>query len=431
MILSTNLAFGRTLPWSLLPAGTGRVLWIGLSLIFLGLCFTAEWRRSWIQAMDRFVARSDGRSARWALVLLVLGNLVLSVLNYRQFERFGYTMPYAQVIWCVIAAFTVRLDRLWVSCLFSLGMLVTAIFHFPLHIDRSDMLLVLGRGLAQWKEGISPYQPFVMESGVSNWLSYLPPVILSHLPAAVVGLDLRWNQVLYRGMWMAILAWTLRQRRHAGGDPPSSAWRLLMHLFILSPYFNYRHELYFEFYFVILALYGFVPKWRPLSLALMVLTRQWAWVLAPFEVLRAWMRRSGVRSLGFFLAWLIVLGGGLGWLLSLTTTLEVFLKSAFWFQDRLEWKIFPGDFGLTLAPLYYTTGMAKVAQVIQAGAVVFAVGLTGLKQRSLRTGSLATIALVVFVLFNHHFWAYFWLSPAFWIVCNELGPSRGTPETQV
>ena len=149
-------------------------------------------------------------------------------------------------------------------------------------------------------------------------------------------------------MWMAILPGH-RQRRHAGGDPPSSAWRLLMHLLFCLLILTTGMSL-FEFYFVILALYGFVPA--TLSLALMVLTRNGR-VLAPFEVPAPDAEeRSPVVWFLFGLAYCSRWRSR--WLLSLTTTLEVFLKSAFWFQDRLEWKIF-WAICLTLAPLYYTT----------------------------------------------------------------------------
>src|SRR5579863_2658702 len=77
VLLSTDFALGKSLPWSLLPYHGGRWLWAAVSLAFAAVLF----EQAGLIRLGALWARIGGRAVRFfggrpGLMLLVLGNAV-------------------------------------------------------------------------------------------------------------------------------------------------------------------------------------------------------------------------------------------------------------------------------------------------------------------------------------------------------------------
>lgn len=406
LVLSQIAGVGRTLPWSLFPFQTGRILWLVLTALFLGVLFSARWRSVVLARSTPILAR------RSALALLVLANAAFALLNWQHYERFGYIFPVTQFFLIGICAFTVRLGRPWISCVLSIGLLASSMFYFPLAPQRSDMLPVISMSLDQWVRGISPYQWSVFADGAPARMIYLPGTLFSHLPAWLLGMDLRWNTVLYRLCWMVLL---FRGLRRSSASPLT--WGVF-HLFVLNPYLNYRHELYLEFFLLLVVAYWTAPRSRWLLIPLMIVTRQWAWVIAPFLILVELQdrRRLPLLAAGF----LAVLGGSV-LLLARSTSWELFRQSLLVFDNNFGHSGFYGDYGFSLAPLFFHLGLSKLFQPAQAFVcfTIFSATYWFWRTQRERVYRSAAICWCLFLMLNSHYWLYFWLSPALWILASE------------
>lgn len=410
-LLGLNLAVGKTLPWSLLPFHLGTVVWTLGCIGLLALIFSPKLQLDFSGAMQRVVV-----AFRFWPQLLILANAAFALLNYRHFASFGYQLPWLQLVGCLVVLPWVRADRLWLSVGFSLFFLATSIYYFPLHAERSDMLAVIQVAWDAWKAGGSPYGLFTLKNAV-NGMPYLPITFLSHAGAALLGLDLRFNSLFFRTLWMAWLAW---RTSHLSAQSP---WRIAAGFLILSPYLSFRHDLYFEIFCLLLCAYAFTPRLRTSLVPVLIATRQWSWVLAPFLLLSQCRREGWGRTVGLFVLASGVIGLTLVALLAPTTSQSRFLETVFSFKDRLEYANYPGDYGLTLAPIFYAFHIPGLAQPLQVLAVA-ACGICALLRPSneVRWG---TIAWIAFLLLNFHFWIYFWISLIVWLVAVGVKSESG------
>ena len=147
------------------------------------------------------------------------------------------------------------------------------------------MLPVIKMGLDRLKSGLDPYHPFIIFGSTKDIMGYLPGTFFLNWPAWALGLDLRWNTVFYRAIWM-LLIWRAEKKE------PKITRLTLLHYLALSPYLNFRHDLYFEGFLLIIVVYFLYPKLRPLFLSLGVFTRQWFWILSPFLIYREYLRQA-------------------------------------------------------------------------------------------------------------------------------------------
>ena len=404
MLVFQVLGFGRTLPWSVLPLGLGHFFWMVISVGFL------VWlKKPGIIKSDTILNLAARRFSLMGFALFILPFLAFDVFR---FSHFGYGFPTAHLIILSVIVPFLRRDRLWVSFLLSLLLLVASIIHFPLHPDRSDMLPVIQTGLDFWGAGKSSYSIFQMGDR-TNFMSYLPGTMFFHLPAWWMGMDLRWNTVFLRLCWMLLILFVLK-RRHFWAE--RNGVMTALHFFALSPYLNFRHDLYFEGFFLLLVLFMVVPKRRWLWLPLMIWTRQWSWVLTPFflgaQILQK-RRIDGQTALKCIAGLLGVIACFL--VLLKQSTFSEFMHATFWFQDVITKPEYSGDYGLTLAPVFYAVHISTVLQKLQGiiALILFFLALRELKKKQ-RTDWLrwAGCCWVWFLMLNPHFWLYFWLSPA-------------------
>lgn len=403
VLLAQNFAVGKSLPWASLPWGLGRMLWLAATFIFVTFLVArppARAARGIENAWERI------RSSNWLIPGLMLGNAAYSLLSFLRFKPFGYAFPWPHLVLCLTGAVLLRRPSLIRACAFSLALLVASIFVFPIHPGRSDMLFVIAEAFKVWRSGGELYRPMSFSFGTTG-MFYLPLTFFSHLPAWWLGLDLRWNQFFYRALWMAILLWRSRDGR------TDSRWSDVAQLFILSPYFNFRHDLYFEAFFVLLAGWSTWPRLRWLLAPAAVACRQWAWVLFPFWALREARTRGWVRAATQHLLGFALVIGLVTWLIGSGTPAAVVVKGMFPTHMFLGYAQYDKDYGLTLAPVLFWLNAFSWVQALQA-ALVLGFGVAALRTRSReRIGLLGLSALSAFVLLNMHFWIYFWLTPVF------------------
>ncbi len=403
--LGLNLAVGKQYPWSFLPLHLGRLLWLALSFGLVALVALPRLQRGFVDRLAPVFAHRLWPPA------LVLANAGFGLLNYHHFAALGYQLPWLQLVACAAVLPWVRKDRLWLSVALSLVLLGLSIVYFPLNVARSDMLPVIRAAWDAWRSGASPYGTVMLPNG-PNRMPYLPLTFLSHAGAALAGLDLRFNELVFRAAWMGWLA------RRAARLPVGSPWLGVATALVLSPYLNFRHDLYFEVFCLGLVAYAFAPWLRTALIPVLVATRQWAWVVAPFWLLERCRREGWGRALAVFAASSLGLALALVALFCRSTSLHELYEAVFVFQGRMSLASYAQDYGLTFAPILYSLHATAVAQPIQALVSAACLGLAWRSGSELRW---ATAAWVGFLLLNYHFWIYFWISPVVWLVASGIG----------
>ena len=437
-LLAQNFGLGRTYPWALLPYGIGRWIWLAPTLGLLALLaeqaglvrFGGRWRK-----IAAGCERALGHRA--ALIVLLAGNALFQIVNWNHFGRYGYTFPWTHLALLAAAAVYVRRDRFWLSCALSLALLIASIVHFPLDVERSAMLAGVQSAWTDLALGRNPYaMARPLDNGFMVVMPYLPGTFFSHAPAWILGLDLRWNQFCWRALWMPAVAMALARL------PAQSPWRTVAHVFVLNPYFNFRHELYYEVFFVLIVAYHAWPRWRWLGLPALVWTRQWAWVLAPFLALD-WLGvrnqrpepgkgRPGAqgrldwRGAGRQAAWLAagmaLVSGAFILALWPITTWAAFTARTLGFVGRSS----PFEYGLTLGPVAARLGLTWLLHPAQAAALG-ALGAVTLwrwwhdrdsppAQASESIERMGLVSLCVVILLNPFYEVSFWTDASFWIL---------------
>ncbi len=253
---------------------------------------------------------------------------VLSLASFyyesRHFERFGYHLLWSWYL--IVMAFAVLSGACFLrfrSAAWVVGGAVVcyvagqllAIRSFPLNYLRSDMLPVVQWADQRLAHGLNPYTTMHVGDRLYDF-PYLPGVLVAYLPMIGMGLDPRWLNVGCVAV-MAIMLYrvALPQARLTAAA--------LIAVFLLSPFLQYRHDLYLA------------PHWLLLVTAVVLLQRRWfswgavvfglsmavyqlSWVLWPFLLLYA-LRRRG---------WLEVLRIGGFSLLAMAAVTGPFLRSA-------------------------------------------------------------------------------------------------------
>ena len=257
-----------------------------------------------------------------------LGFEILSILSFyyesRHFERFGYHLSWTWYLFVTaIAVLSVGAYLRFGSAGSLIGGAVgcyvagevLAIRSFPLNYLRSDMLPVVQWADERLAHGLNPYTTMHVGNRVYDF-PYLPGVLVAYLPAIEVGIDPRWlNTGCVVVLAMVLYRAALPERRLGAAA--------LIAVFLLSPFLQYRHDLYLAPHWLLLAT-AFVmlqrrwSGWGAVVFGLSMAVYQLSWVLWPFVLLYA-LRRRG---------WLEVLRtGGLS-LLGMAVVIGPFLRSA-------------------------------------------------------------------------------------------------------
>jgi hypothetical protein len=415
-------------------------------------------------------------SASQLILMVTLGASTLFLVNIaaffftaHKFAEFGYQRPLAHVAIAILTTLViifraVNLSKLRepsqaqfifeVACLSGvahLAFFVASIFTFTVHPDRSDMLPVIEGAWRQIGLGGDPYSFLHVGSRTDNRMPYLPGTWLSFAPSALLGIDLRWSALLWKSIFTYSLLMSLKKNN-------SIAFSFMTILFFLSPHFNQRHELYFDFFLCVVFLMFSQSRARPKVSALLlgaaVLTRQWAWVLAPFLTLgllwtallratpgpKSLPRKTGGTSVAILQSLKYgILGAGL---ILCPAALIVFRGGAtstlfdavFAFQSERLLTSFRPEYGLSLMPILNAIGFERdLLKLPQLTLLLICLSAFLYQLNSitkvLNTGDpeshkisadtnirvvaaqYSLLALSLFILMNPHFWSYFWLTP--------------------
>lgn len=392
-----SLAFGKTFPWGYFPFDLGRWLWLFITASFF---FQFLFPSKKIKEHLFLLFEKSGFLRAWLFT-----NLVYLGFSYFQFAHFGYSLPLLASGVVLAGLFFVRQDKPLVSLTINLLILGCSLVQFPIHIDRSDMLIVTQNAMELLAKGMDPYLE-LHEKGRAVTYGYLPGIFLSYFPAWSLGLDLRWNNLIFRALWLFLLLRVIKNSKKKEALIP-------FHYLALSPYINFRHDLYFEAFLFLLVAYFALSKTRYLCLPLMLITLQWSWIIAPFLVLndlREHPRRK-LQILGLYLGCGFATALGIYWILNPVVVWKAMLEKMFWFQKVVGDAQFNFDYGLNLKWLFLKLGLLHWMQRLQA--LILAGIFLGVITKKLKGSSLnwAAVALFLFLVLNGHFWLYFWNTP--------------------
>ena len=251
-------------------------------------------------------------------VMFEICSVVGFIYEARHFYRFGYMIHaddtavfLVALSCCALLAFSGTFSwRLLLGVLlaYTAGLWL-AIRDFPLNYLRSDMLPVIVWADSRLAAHLNPYATMYVGGRVYDF-PYLPGMLVAFLPAVEAGVDVRWTT------WICILLLAMLLYRSCRSDRRREA-TLLLGIFLLSPFLQYRHELYLA------------PHWLALGATVVLLTRRrysWAaaafgvsmalyqlsWVLFPFLALYAWRRGRWPETLKTMLvsvaAMLVIVG---------------------------------------------------------------------------------------------------------------------------
>ena len=173
-----------------------------------------------------------------------------------------------------------------------------AILSFPLSYLRSDMLPVIFWAERALLSGRNPYQHFYVAERIYDF-PYLPGTLLSFAPAQALHLDLRWASIAYVIAGMSLIYWATTETSR-----PKVV--LLIGLFALCPYLQYRHELYTQgHFFSLIVVFVMMQRrhfaWAAAAFGLSMVISQFSWVIFPFFLLNA-LRRGGWKEVGRMMA---------------------------------------------------------------------------------------------------------------------------------
>lgn len=264
------------------------------------------------------------KSSLWVCFAFEVSSLLAFLYESRHFERFGYHLSWGAyscvfAISVLAAATFVRFrSGMWLF-VGALGCYVAgeifSICCFPLNYLRSDMLPVVQWADQRLVHGLNPYTTMHVGNRLYDF-PYLPGVLLAYLPGVRLGVDPRWTNVACVVV-LALMLYkaTLPRKRLITGA--------LVAVFLLSPFLQYRHDLYLAPHWLLLVITVILlqkrsSSWAAVTFGLSMAVYQLSWVLWPFLLLHA-LRRRG---------WLGVLRTAVLSLLAMAVVIGPFLHAA-------------------------------------------------------------------------------------------------------
>lgn len=167
---------------------------------------------------------------------------------------------------------------------------LVSIFSFPLHPGRSDMLPLIVEGCTSFLSGMTPYGFYDIPHHLV--FTYLPGMWLPYVPAVALQLDPRLVSLSCIVVSVLIIAFFTREQ---GGRSC-----LLLPVFLLTPYLQYRHEIYLGVLFLVLSIVFVLflrSRWLMGSAVFgyALATYQFTWVIFPFALVSIYRSSGGAR----------------------------------------------------------------------------------------------------------------------------------------
>ncbi len=274
-----------------------------------------------------------------------------------------------------------------------------SIINFPLHQERSDMLLLIKAASERFLNGANPYIEYNIFNPVM--LTYLPGMWLSYLPAVVLGMDIRYmNLILLVASAVVFISNTEKRSRIRQS--------VFAAIFFLNPWLIFRMKSTFRF----------ISRCSSLQLYLSKkIFHQWSFRLGPrfisvfmdsLSLYLALLRsRYGIRA-----ASKAALIGAAGFLLLVVPFLaaspEEFYKGVFgtW-RDVYQIETINLSYWIIMLT---TTKYIKIVEV--ALLIIFYVAMIRKVKHAESFFKYATWVTVLFILTGQLIWHYFFIMPA-------------------
>jgi len=271
-----------------------------------------------------FVAEAAASNPLWTprrgtflLLFFELGTAALFLYEVHHFASVGYhlhrilTAAFFAIMLVLLAAVAAQRSPkpaylFAVALAGYIGGVLLAIISFPLTYLRSDMMPVILWADTNVLRHVDPYITMHVADRVYDF-PYLPGMIVAYLPFAGVHLDLRFASIFYVCASAGLIYWAaLADRRREVAA--------LLALFLLSPYLQYRHELYLSPHWLTLVVAFVLMQrrhfaWAAFALGIGMAIYQFSWIILPFVLLNALRRR------GWFEAAKLAVLAGIGALL--------------------------------------------------------------------------------------------------------------------
>lgn len=237
-----------------------------------------------------------------ALIILVFEamTLVLLIVQGIRYALFGYhlNIPITVIVFTFIGIGLIYLlfwdaspeILFFIVLLAYIGTYLLSIISFPLNSQRSDMLPLILSGCQSFLSGATPYGYYNIPHHLV--FTYLPGMWMAYLPAAALEVDPRFINLLGIVSSVLILAYSAKGTRNFTLP--------IISVFLLTPYLQYRHEIYYGVPFLILSIIFFLyskNRWLMSSAVFgyALATYQFIWVIFPFGVVAAF-RKWGTRK---------------------------------------------------------------------------------------------------------------------------------------
>jgi hypothetical protein len=250
---------------------------------------------------------------RGLLLAMVFELLTIAAFYYQRvhFAALGYTLnpvaaaavfvPSVLLLGVLAASRVAHAGRVFaiLLCIYVAGV-VLSVVQFPLTYLRSDMLPVILWADTNLLHHISPYALIYVADRIYAF-PYLPGMLVVYLPFVAAHIDVRIGSMIFMLGAAILIFWAARidRRREVA---------VLLALFLLCPFLQYRNEIYIQPHWLALVL-GFVLMqrrhfaWAALVFGVGMAIYQFSWIIFPFFVLNAlrrkgWMEAAKVSLLG-------------------------------------------------------------------------------------------------------------------------------------
>ena len=403
------------------------LLFIGLAVIFgfRGECGPPN--------LERTVQSS------WAyLAACQIMFLVLIPLEASKFGAFGYSLNLVSFGSLILVSLVGLLYGRRTGRLFEVAVVLHccgqlfSILSFPLNPERSDMLPLISSALTRFIRGGlglgAPYGSY--DLGHVLPLTYLPGLWLSYLPAALFDFDLRWLNVFFSISSTALIAQIPAIGRRG---------QAFLAIFLLTPYFQYRHEIYLAPFFIEIAIFMWLLHdgrllLASLALAFLLLSSQLFWPTLPIFALflyrqigfgKAILAISLILSSVVVVLSIFILPDALNQLSQPASIFNlpafgVAIKETQFFKGVfLHWKVAENLDAMNMAAWVLKSGNKQTLIWAQASWLVF-LSCWMFRRKSIDAAACLLymgFAVLGFVLFNRVVWSYFYLVFLFLAAC--------------
>jgi len=390
---------------------------IPLSLLYLLAVLYFFYSKPLSGKLPDWLTKTDFSSSVlfWTLTTFSLAGIFMLAYENRIFGQFGYSISYLNLgvlfFFILLSASVLRFSNRGKYLPYALIISIIAIhmasiLSFPLHPERSDMLLLIQAASQKLITGVNPYVNYEIFNPVM--LTYLPDLRLSYLPAAFLNTDLRIINLIL----LAVAAVCFIR---SAEDSQKTRYSIYATVFFLNPWLTFRHDIYLPvFIFQIMLVFNMYLKNKitasMIAFGWVLASYQFSWIIFPlylFLLKRKFGMRTAVKA--FLVA-------GTGFIL-LVLPFIIWSPSGFYEGVFGSWKtVFQVE---TFNFSYWITRVLPV-QYLKLFQILCMLGfylaaLPKLKDNS-RFFMFSTFITLLFMMTGQLIWHYFFLMPPIYML---------------